>query len=199
MKINKNWFTLIELIVSITILSIIMVSVFSIFILSADINNKTDISRSMQENIKNIVEIISEDIRKNGVSWVNNDLILSNCSMPTSLENYKIGTKFCVWNNSYYLAKQSWTDWLRVWNYNECNLIENNCYLVKNDLSWINPISNSWVDFRELYFFVSKKDQTKITINFVIQPSSKKWIKPDLIKENKITFQTTISNRLYSE
>jgi hypothetical protein len=42
-----------------------MVSVFVIFQLSADLNNKTDISRSMQENIKNIVETIAEDVRKN--------------------------------------------------------------------------------------------------------------------------------------
>jgi hypothetical protein len=42
-----------------------MVSVFTVFFLTSDLNNKTDVSRSMQENVKNIVENISEDVRKN--------------------------------------------------------------------------------------------------------------------------------------
>jgi prepilin-type N-terminal cleavage/methylation domain-containing protein len=65
---NKLGFTLIEVIVSISILSIIMISIFAIFNLSADLNNKIDISRSMQENIKNIRQIISEDISTNKIT-----------------------------------------------------------------------------------------------------------------------------------
>jgi len=42
-----------------------MVSIFTVFQIIADMNNKIDISRSMQENIKNIVETIAEDVRKN--------------------------------------------------------------------------------------------------------------------------------------
>lgn len=67
MKYSQKAFTLIELLVSISILSIIMVSVFTIFFLSSDINNKTDISRSMQENVKHIVETLAEDLRKNTI------------------------------------------------------------------------------------------------------------------------------------
>jgi prepilin-type N-terminal cleavage/methylation domain-containing protein len=65
---NKLGFTLIEVIVSISILSIIMISIFAIFNLSANLNNKIDISRSMQENIKNIRQIISEDISTNKIT-----------------------------------------------------------------------------------------------------------------------------------
>jgi hypothetical protein len=54
--------------VSVTILSIIMISIFTIFSLSADLNNKTDISRSLQENIKNIEQILIEDIKLNNIS-----------------------------------------------------------------------------------------------------------------------------------
>jgi len=65
MKFKNKGFTLVETIVSLTILSIIMISVLSIFISSTDTSYKIDINRAMQENIKNIVEHISEDIRKN--------------------------------------------------------------------------------------------------------------------------------------
>jgi prepilin-type N-terminal cleavage/methylation domain-containing protein len=71
MKFKRNAFTLIETIVSITILSIIMVSVLFIFVSSTDMSYKIDINRAMQENIKNIDEQLSEDIRKNGVNICN--------------------------------------------------------------------------------------------------------------------------------
>jgi prepilin-type N-terminal cleavage/methylation domain-containing protein len=63
-NISNKGFTLIELVVSVTILSIIMLSVFSVFFLASDLNNKIDISRALQENVKNIVEVVAEDIRE---------------------------------------------------------------------------------------------------------------------------------------
>jgi prepilin-type N-terminal cleavage/methylation domain-containing protein len=66
MKIfNKNHlaFTLIEVIVAITIFSIILISVMSIYITSTDINLKTDITRALQQNVKSAVEVIAEDVR----------------------------------------------------------------------------------------------------------------------------------------
>ena len=60
-------FTLIEILVAITILSIIMISVFSIYITSVNISAKSDANRMLQENIKNVFSQISEDIRVNGL------------------------------------------------------------------------------------------------------------------------------------
>lgn len=61
-------FTMIELLISITIFALIMVSVFVVFIFNINLNNRTDISRAMQENVKNIVEILSEDIRQHSIT-----------------------------------------------------------------------------------------------------------------------------------
>jgi len=194
---NKLGFTLIEVIVSISILSIIMISIFTIFSLSADLNNKIDISRSMQENVKNIRQIISEDISTNKITWVNSDIVLWSCSLSLTTK-YSSWTKLCVWNNSYYLAKKlSWV-WVRVADYNECNNGWVNCYLVKDDWMKITQLSNSWVQFNNLYFYVTNSKIKKVTINFEMQPSRNKWIKPDLINKNKINFETTISERLYN-
>lgn len=197
MKINSNWFTFIEVIVSVSILSIIMVSIFAIFQLAADLNNKTDISRSMQENIKNIVEAIAEDVRKNWIDWVNSDIIISDCKLSDETI-YSSWTKLCVWNNSYYIAKLVAWVWNRVWNYDDCDL-KNQCFIVKNDWTTTTQLSNSWVDFKWLNFYVSKDWEKKLTINFIMQPSIFKWIKPEIIKENKIVFQTTVSERLYND
>jgi prepilin-type N-terminal cleavage/methylation domain-containing protein len=57
-------FTLIEVLVSITIFSIMMISIISIYIISTDITLKSDINRIMQENLKNVSSRIAEDIRK---------------------------------------------------------------------------------------------------------------------------------------
>lgn len=197
MKKNDFWFTLIELIIAITILSIIMISVFTIFTLSSDLNNKVDISRSMQENIKNIVQIILEDIRNNKIKWVNSSLTTW-CQIWN--EKFSTWTKLClVDGTNFYLAKKiSWT-WVRVIDYKDCNIWNSECYLVKETSFWSpEQLSNSWVEFRNLYFYVSNSDPKKVTINFEIQPSTKKWINLGLIKSNKINFQTTIWENIYN-
>jgi prepilin-type N-terminal cleavage/methylation domain-containing protein len=64
-NINKNYaFTLVEVLVSITILSLILVSVFNVYISSTHINLKTDITRMLQQNTKSAIELIAEDVRK---------------------------------------------------------------------------------------------------------------------------------------
>lgn len=201
MKINNKWFTLIELLVSIAILSIIMISVFAVFFLSSDLNNKTDISRSMQENTKHIVETIAEDVRKNWIIWVQTSKIWDNCEF-SSVQKHKKWTKICIWNwTMYYIAKKDWNIWSRVFDYqNDCLKDGENCTLVKNDWSNIFPLSNSWVEFEDLYFTVSwNKDLPLVNINFVLKPSLFKWVKPSLVKENKINFQTTVSWRLFKD
>lgn len=196
MKKNNFWFTLIELVVSITILSIIMISVFTIFKLASDLNNKVDISRAMQENTKNIVETLAEDLRKNWSSWVNNDLIYSDCKLPTT-SNYLSWNKLCIWDNSYYLAKLVWDNWSRIENFNDC--INKQCFLVVNNWNSITQLSNSWVWFKNINFYISNTNSKKIIINFELEPSKTKWINSNLIKENKMIFQTTISERLYKD
>lgn len=200
MKNNlKSWFTLIELIVSISILGIIMVSIFTIFQLASEANNKTDISRAMQENIKNIVETIAEDVRVNNISWLNSDVTNSSCVLSWDWY-YLTWTKLCIWTNKYYLAQIRNDVYNRVTDFNQCEIWKDSCVLVKEDWDWIFPLSNSWVEFRNINFSVlnyNDNKEKKLVLNFIMQPSTKKGIKSGLIKENKIIFQTTFSQRLY--
>lgn len=197
MKKNTSWFTLIELIVSVSILSIIMISVFMIFALSSDLNNKTDISRAMQENIKNIVETIAEDVRKQGKNLkISSSNGLWTCQNPE--KTYASGTTLCVGNDRYYLAKQEANEWIKVSNYENCD-IKTQCFLVKNTGTVVTQLSNSWVDFKSLVFYVARDGVNKVTLHFEIQPSGKKWIKPELIQENRMILQTTLSERLYND
>lgn len=198
---NKiNWFTLVELVISITIMSIIIISVMDIFILSNDISYKADINRNMQKNIKNVVETIAEDLRKSWVSggdadvWVGGSIW--SCIFPSSSSIYLTWSKLCTNSlNKYYLATKESSWYQIVDDESKCLSLNNVCRIVVNDASWVNPLSNDSVTFTNLTFYVSNSDPTKVTISFKARPSAKKWVKPNLIKDNIIDFQTTITER----
>jgi prepilin-type N-terminal cleavage/methylation domain-containing protein len=61
---NKKAFTLIELILAITILSIIMLSIFVIYANIIESNKKLELSRILQENARNITETIAREVRE---------------------------------------------------------------------------------------------------------------------------------------
>lgn len=193
MKKNiKKWsFTLIEIIVSITILSIIMVSVMVVFINATDISRKSEINRVMQENVKNIVETISEDVRKNWIMWVSNEIAVD-CNLSLdSWSLYKKWDKLCTNNNEYFLAKENINGYTRT-DVSNCSGITDHCIIVNKNLS---PLSNSHVSIKDLKFYVSNDVIPKVTILMTLQPSIKKWVKTNLIEESKLNFQTTISTR----
>lgn len=194
MKSNfKSAFTVIEVLVWVTILAIIMISVMSIYISSTDISLKTDINRAMQENIKNAVETIAEDVRKNGSNGIKVHLADTVCTSP-SVNRHISWSNLCIW----------WTMKYTLWKLNEstgvydivdnsqCDeLQESGCSVLQNGA----PIINSWVDVKKLEFRVSTTEVSKVTVLMEVQPSIKKWVKPDLVNNSKIHFQTTISQR----
>jgi len=199
MKIfNKNHlaFTLIEVIVAVTILSIILISVMSIYITSTDINLKTDITRALQQNVKSVVEVIAEDIRKSSKKNISVEMDKDNlwdCTLTPTWNDTKSGVKLCIWSNQYYLAVKD----IATWNYSraeitDCDDIEEHCTIVKLNNK---PLMNSWVDVKNLEFKISDNWVKKVTILMTLQPAIWKWIKPNLIKENRFHFQTTISER----
>lgn len=198
MKLEKNkfqGFTLIEILVSITILWIMMISVFGIFIASSDVNFKTDITRLMQQNIKSSVERITEDVRKNWYwLWVtSNAEDLEACSGITSqITETKSWNKLCISENiSYYLIEKNWD---RIFDW-KCEEIDKSCTVVVDYGDGPKPIMNSWVDVKSLEFLISGKEVQKVTIIMTLQPAIWKWIKPKLIENNRFHFQTTISER----
>lgn len=190
-KKNKA-FTLVELIVSISIFFIIIIAVTNIFISSNNISSKADINRVMQENIKNIVENISEDIRKYWIKWVSSVKPDTDCNTSWIVVwKFESWNKLCTGASKYYLVKKG--TMLRVTDImNECNDIFEVCTLLKD---W-EPLSNSFVTFKDLSFKISEWPINKVSINFIIQPAPNKGIKSKLIENSKIIFQTTITEKL---
>ena len=192
-NIFNKAFTLIEVLVSITIFSIMTISIIWIYITSSDITMKSDINRMMQENLKNVSNKIAEDIRKDWILWVSSTAI-DICDFNVASNNYKVWDELCIksWNK-YYLAKENPLTWeyLRTTSLN-CSQINDHCVIAK----WINePLTNSFVSIKDLDFYLSKDYIPKLTMNIVLQPSVRKGVKVELIEESKLIFQTTISER----
>jgi len=182
---SKKWFTLVEIMVAITIFMVVMISVLQIFGISVNLTNKVDINRQIQENVKNLIETITEDIKNYWIKWV------WNIPWDYSLTKW---SWLKIWSNKYYLSNDS-ENLIRLINILDCSQLKNNCFLVKDD--WIDKskLTNSWVAFEDLEFNIFWDKIKKIAINFKMRPSTKKWINSNLIKNSSFIFQTTISER----
>lgn len=196
-NIKHSWFTLIEILVSITILSIILISVFSVYISSTQISLKTDITRALQQNVKSSIEKISEDIRKNGFDCVINSISLDACILPWIDITNKWNVLSVDWNY-YSVANFNHISWkYEITDISNCDEIEEKCTLVIHNWVWSpKPIMNSWVDVKNIEFLVSATWPKKVTIIMTLQPAIGKGIQPNLIKESRFHFQTTISQRI---
>ena len=210
-KIN-SWFTLIEILVAVTIFSIMMIFVMMIFTSSTQLSGRVEINRQVQQNIKNIVETIAEDVRTNWIYWISQVKWASDCNLDEGTSFYRIGTKLCTKNsedlsnpNTYYLAtcddnnencsrvenvKDNCEDKIDAWTWIRTI---NNCTFIRN---W-KPLSNSIVKITDLQFLVNTKaDEKKVTVKFTVKPRLKKWVWVNLIENSKVNFQTTISEKL---
>ena len=185
------WFTLIEILVSLTLLSIILVSVMLIFTNSIRISSNSEVNRMIQENIKNVTESISEDVRKNGILGVSTDAI-DTCNFTVQWWTlYKESSKLCTGNsNEYYLAHNIWWSLIRVSDIADCDDAEEQCMIVKNG----SPLTNSMVWVTDLKFYLSKDYIPKVTMIIALRPSIKSW-GVNMTQNNQIVVETTISTR----
>gem|GEM_PF-2398240 len=105
--------------------------------------------------------------------------------------------------HKYYIGKKDTTDTIsRVHSAAECSDLVP-CFLVFHDESGPTKLSNDWVQFTGLTFDVTGKGEPdemgKVVIRFQLQPSTRKGVKPQLVEETKLIFQTTLSGRIYKD
>lgn len=209
MKYNTihTWFTLVELIVSIMIFGIMMISVMSIFLFSSQMSSRVEINRVMQENIKNVIEDISENVRKWGIIWVYGwGTNIDECSSSWATVS---STKLCLtWWKKYVLGTYDSNEsdpllrWSVISNITHCqDFIEDAdtvCRILKRDTSSgvYYPLTNSFVTFENISFVVTNTDVPKVSIHLTARPAYNKWLAPIIVENNTMHIQTTISERL---
>lgn len=190
-------FTLIEILVAITILSIIMISVFSIYITSVNISAKSDANRMLQENIKNVFSQISEDIRVNGLEWISKQ-IGNNCTLDGDNRNFLVWNKLCTYSdNTYFLGKKEIlsNSYIRTDN-TYCSDIKNQCFILKNGV----PLTNNLISVEKLDFIASNLDSKgskKVTMNVVLRPAKWKGVKNEYLETTRIQLQATTWERFF--
>jgi prepilin-type N-terminal cleavage/methylation domain-containing protein len=192
---KSDWFTLIELIVAVTILSVIMLSVFIIYANIIQINKKLELNRILQENTRSMVEWLASEIRW---KWIDYDFYDPAKWLDFSLD-------YVNWTR-YLAIKGSWTYcMLRWWICDPaCYTDTKWCYLGK--FSTDIALSDDRVEVKWLKFFISWKPsseatnmdkESKVTLVFDIWIASQKWLTSDQIRASSLHVQTTISEKIY--
>jgi prepilin-type N-terminal cleavage/methylation domain-containing protein len=186
-KNNSSAFTLIELVVAVTILSIIMLSVFVIYTNLINVNRKLEQTRILQDQTRLITETIAADIRGSGINF---DV----SSAPNLLATNS-------WNQ--YLLQQKNSNW----DFTDCLITEKNypCQIMSKIDT---PLTNDSVDIQKLTFNITWASNSgatntttewKVQLVFDIGIAPKKWVSSDVVKASVITVQTTISEKIYKE
>lgn len=199
-KNTSSGFTLIELIVAITIFGMIMISVMSIFVLSSQVSAKIELTRAMQENMKNALEDIAESVRKGDITDVTD--IWGSCSSFTA---WKQGNKLCLtaaeWDTEYTLWNKDTGVWLPLSNVADCvdnyaETADSICRILKKTSSWdFIPLTNNLIAFEGLEFSLHNTDIPRVTVRLTARPTYKKWVTPQLVKVSRVHIQTTLSER----
>jgi len=203
-NIQQDWFTLVELLISMTIFAVIMVSVMMIYVTATDISKKYDINREMRNNIKSVVEDIAEEVRKGDIEWVKSDYIWDYNFSNLSWTRLKIidwpEYRLVKYNKADWKKYEDLTasekEWLTPWN--DCLDIKDMCRIVKFANNWVEiwPLSNSKISFTNLSFNVSGSWAIpKVTLNFTARAAVREWVRAALAKKTTLIFQTTLSSR----
>lgn len=198
-----RWFTLIELIVAISIFGVIMVTVMSIFIFSSQMSTRVELNRAMQENIKNVVEDIAEELRKWSIEDVSPDN-LHDCisGTPQIFSSPESGDKLCLaGNKKYILWHKVWGVWVRVTDVSQCSDFTENdeslCRILKSEgvSGTYYPLTNNLIAVESLKFTVSNETLPKLMIHMQLRPAYRKWLQSSIIDSNRMSIQTTVSQR----
>lgn len=192
--IQITWFTLIELMVAITIFSIIMLSVFVIYKNIIDANKKLELTRTLQENSRNIIENLATEIRE---KWVDYDYYKA---YTEDLDNTWSGNKVLSIKNSWEYCMQKVQSSCDI----SCYTNPESCYLGKLDTQI--KLSDERVEIKNLKFYIGWKPNStidneekvwKVTLVFDLGIKKWTWLAQMYASWTSIHIQTTISSKIY--
>lgn len=207
MKKTSVAFTLIELVVSVTILSVIMLSVFVIYSNLIQVNKRLEDMRIVQENIRNITEKIATDVRE---KWI--DFSYYNGSSSLKTNNYTgSGNSILAiqGGNKYYPMKDGLVGWPILCSEADQKDIKMQCYMGIEDIfNTRKALSDNRVSVENIRFFISGNPSTsitnlaqegKVTIILSLRISNSAGIHSEIAKNTHMSIETTISEKIYKQ
>ncbi|EKE30130.1 MAG: hypothetical protein ACD_2C00038G0007 [uncultured bacterium (gcode 4)] len=200
-RLRQNWFTLIEMIVAVTILAFVMLSVFEIYSNILQINKKLELNRILQENTRTMIEWLASEIRNKWIdywfywavgtqpldySWNWNTMVaINNISDPTKPKVYCMQKVMTSCDASCYTDPR----WCYLWELGSDIKLSNNKVEINNLRFYI-----SWKPSKSI---TNEDKEWKVNIVFDLRLAPWKWISSAMAKENELHIQTTISEKVY--
>ncbi|MDD5376853.1 MAG: type II secretion system protein [Candidatus Gracilibacteria bacterium] len=203
---DRTAFTLIELVVSITILSVIMLSVFMIYSNLIQINKRLEAMRIVQENVRNITEQIASDIREKGIDFSYYDgSVKERSNGYTGSGNTILAIRS---GDKYYPMKDSLNGPI-LCNEEDQKDPKVHCYVGKEDSTgYRKAISDNRVRIDNIRFFLSGNtgdsitnlsQEGKATIVLSLGIEQKTGVSSDVAKNAHALIETTISEKVYKK
>lgn len=215
MRVRTQAFTLIEVLVAVTILAVVMVSVFEVYFGVLTLNRRLEFSRSLQENARSTTEMFAKEIRERGI-----DLAFYDNGSAARTLDYENGNDVlavrpdALGNASrYYLMQDSVTGPVSC-----TDPAAKDCYLGRESVGSDGSservrVTDARVKVESLRFHIvgtsaatvssgtapvsSGIREAKVTAVFELGVPPAKGLDPNVAKKLKIRAQTTISEKIY--
>lgn len=198
MKIQKHAFTLVEVLVAITIFSIMMITVMGVYMTSTEITYKADLNRFMQENVKNMITNLSEDVMQYGVEGVKKQ-IWTNYNAKEGFALRTNGSNYTI--HRYDTETKTDLGEVDVFSW-KCKPLATgsrpHCILYKNDT----PVTNDLVTIENIKYRLAGGTDSegnnipqKLTVFVTLAIAPRSGVREGLVKETKLHTQFTISVR----
>ncbi|MBX9809110.1 type II secretion system GspH family protein [Candidatus Gracilibacteria bacterium] len=209
---KTSGFTLVELIIAMTIFGMMMAMVMTIYFSTTNTTRKLNAQREIAETAREIIERITEDIQEKGMTG---DTMFDNGYNPWKTYNYLgSGSEYINLKNGRYVygikragGMDPCTGVLKTDPKIHCGL-----YFVEysdngangyNLVDSINPIeSRKRVKVSDLKFYVSGdgiNTTRKVLLNFSLELMPRNGFSPEFVSATKLHIQTTISERSWKK
>jgi prepilin-type N-terminal cleavage/methylation domain-containing protein len=224
---RPSGFTLVEIIVAVTILALVLVSVFEIYSQIITTSKRLELARGLQQNTRTITESIASEVRSNGIAFeCYGSTPASGCGGSTPMDYTASGADTLILRGGiqdcaagaascfikYYLARTG-----SVTSPMACTEAERNdrtidCYLTRQVVQGSAEVSNTRLSdpltrIKNVHFFVSgvgarqfrnaTDTEGKVTIAFTLSLAPRQGLDSKLADSLVIPVQTTITEKLY--
>lgn len=202
-KHKLSAFTLVELIVSITIFWMMMISIISVFIFSSQMSTRVELNRNVQENLKNSLEDIAEEIRKGDVFGFWDIWAIWNCQEISQNHSTSTWTKLCLnnWEISYFIGHSDGLgSFVREDTLSDCRDVDDSegklCRIIKKNGTELYPLTNNLIAIENIEFTIIGSKLPRVQVVLTARTPHQQWIHPELVEASRFSVQTTLSERL---
>lgn len=198
-------FTLIELVVSVTILSIIMLSVFVVYSDLIQVNKRLEALRMVGEDMRTVTEKIASDVREKWIDFTYYDWSsVERTSAYSGSGNLVLAIQ---WGVRYYPMKDSLAG-PTLCHESDLTNLATHCYIGREQWGERIALTTANVRIEDIRFFFSgtSKDtatnlsnEGKVTIVTSMGIEKKSGVSDAIVQNTHMRIQTTVSEKIYKK